>query len=292
MSTPAAPTPDLRALAERSGLIKIGLRPPLGSYLGQLWDRRDFVVTLARSGVDAGNSRDRLGRLWLVLTPLLQGAVYLVIFGILLNTREGVEQFVGYLVVGIFIFQYLARMVTEGAKSIQGNIRLVQALAFPRASIPVSVSIKQVLMFGPALLVMVVIVMLEPEFGGLTWYVLLALPALALATVFGFGVSFLLARAVARVNDVAQLLPFSIRVWLYTSGVFYSFDRFSDNEIVLSVLQLNPMYMYLTLVRDALVYGQASEPWLWWGGAAWAFGTLVLGFLLFWQAEETYTRDD
>lgn len=283
--------PDLEGYALSSGLTKVGKRPGLRSYVSQLWERRDFIVTLARSGVSAGNSRDYLGRLWLVLTPLLQGAVYLVIFGILLGTREGVDQFVGYLVVGIFIFQYLARMVVEGSKAIQGNIRMVQALAFPRAALPLSVGIKQVLTFGPALAVMVVIVVLEPEFERLTWYVLLVVPALMLATLFGFGVAFLLARAVAQVRDFANLLPFSLRVWLYMSGVFYSFDRFSSNETVLAILQVNPMYIYLTLVRDALVYGQPSEPWLWWAGSAWAVATALLGFLLFWVAEESYTRD-
>lgn len=296
MTADAAPrtatAPDLAALAQQHGMHKVGLRPRLVQYLRDVYLRRDFIVTLARSDIVSSNSQLRLGRLWLVLTPLLQAGVYAGIFGWLLNTAAGIENFVGYLLVGIFLFQFTAKSLTDGSRAITGNRKLVQVLSFPRAALPVSVSLRNVLAFAPALLVMVVIVLLAPTAEEITWRWLLFLPVVALMAVFNLGLALIAARLVASMSDVGQLIPFALRIWFYTSGVFFAFDRFAgDNPTLLAVLEANPMHVYLTLARDSLLYGVDSPASYWWQAVAWAVSLVVIGFLVFWLSEEKYTRD-
>ena len=246
--------PDLAALAQQHGMSVVGLRPGLGTYLAQLWERRDFIVTMARSGISSSNAQHRLGRVWLVLTPLLQGLVYALIFGYLLNTRAGIENFVGYLVIGIFLFQYTARALTDGSKAVTGNRKLIQVLSFPRAALPLSVTLRSMLTFLPAIAVMFVVVLVAPPFEVVTWRWVLVVPIVALLSLFNLGLSFLAARLVAGVSDVSQVIPFALRIWFYTSGVFFSYDRFAgDNPALLAVLEANPMHVFLTLARDAVL---------------------------------------
>ncbi|HET6270377.1 MAG TPA: ABC transporter permease, partial [Arthrobacter sp.] len=80
----------------------MGARPGLLVYLVQLWNFREFIFYDARARVLNGTRRDRLGSLWLILTPMLNGLTYYVVFGLLLRTDRGIENFVGYLVVGVF----------------------------------------------------------------------------------------------------------------------------------------------------------------------------------------------
>lgn len=291
---PARPgaDPDLAALAQRHGMSVVGLRPGLRQYLRQLYRRRDFIYTLARSGIVSSSSQNRLGRIWLVLTPLLQGLVYGTIFGVLLTTGRGIDNFVGYLMVGIFLFQYSARALTEGAKAVTGNRKLVQVLSFPRAALPLSLTLRNMLSFLPALLVMFVVVLLAPTAEVITWRWALFLPIVLLLSLFNLGLSFLAARAVASVADVSQIIPFALRIWFYTSGVFFAYDRFAgDSPELLAILEANPMHVFLTLARDALLYGQDSPAAYWWQAVAWAFGLALVGFVVFWLAEEKYTRD-
>ncbi len=65
------------------------------------------------------------------MTPLLNAAVYYFIFGVLLNTRHGVEDFVPFLVTGVFIWTFTSSSITAGTRAISGNIGLVRALHFP-----------------------------------------------------------------------------------------------------------------------------------------------------------------
>jgi teichoic acid transport system permease protein len=50
----------------------------------------------------------RLGQLWQVLTPLLNSAVYYLIFGVLFKANRGISNYPAFLVTGVFIFASLS----------------------------------------------------------------------------------------------------------------------------------------------------------------------------------------
>ncbi|WP_336923655.1 ABC transporter permease [Aquipuribacter sp. SD81] len=279
----------LEELATGARLSLVGRRPGLGTYLQRLWGRRSFLAAMAAGRLRAKNASDRLGVLWLALTPLLAGAAYYLVFGVVLDTRDGVENFVGFLIIGIFFFQYTARGILEGSKSVTSNRKLIQALAFPRAVLPISTVLRQAWEFLPALGIMLAIIAFTDPVLSWRWALL---PVLVLmVTVFNLGAVLLTARLTAHVSDVTNVLPFLTRIWLYTSGVFFSFEDRFDDPTALALVQANPMHVYLTLVRDSLLYGETSPPSYWLTGAAWALVLLVVGFVVFWAAEEKYTRD-
>jgi teichoic acid transport system permease protein len=56
-------------------------------------------------------------------------------------------------------------------------------------------------------------------------------------------------------------------------------------------MQYQPVAIYLELVRSCLLEETPVDPSLWWWGVGWAVVFLVVGFVLFWQAEERYGRD-
>ncbi|MGO1569556.1 MAG: hypothetical protein ACTHXC_16145, partial [Brachybacterium sp.] len=72
----------VRALEARghdaNGLSPIGVRPGLGEYVRQLWDRRHFIWFDSQHRAATQNTRNRLGNIWLVLRPMLDAAAYYV----------------------------------------------------------------------------------------------------------------------------------------------------------------------------------------------------------------------
>ncbi|MGK3710677.1 ABC transporter permease [Arthrobacter sp. IK3] len=271
-------------------LQRVGARPGFVDYLIKVWDYRHFISYDARARVQSGNRRDRLGSIWLILNPVLNGLTYYLIFGLLLQTGAGIENFVGYLVIGIFLFQFSARSITNGARSIQQNRAVIQAFSFPRATLPIAVNMRELFANIPVLIVMVLIVMVLPPTEEVTWRWLLILPALALQWIFNLGVGLILARVISKVNDVVHLLSFALRALMYASAVFYSYERFIDHPVLLQIVQLNPLFNVLDIVRDCLLYAQAPDWQSWAILASWAFGALAIGAVYFWRAEETYGR--
>jgi len=278
----------LSELAARYGLRPSSARPPLATYVRKLWQRRHFIVAFATSRTVSMYSGARLGQLWQVLTPLLNAAVYYVVFGILFDTQRGIENFEAFLVTGVFVFTFTQRSVTAGARAISGNLSLIRALHFPRASLPLASTIVELQQLLVSMAVLCVIVLLTGE--PLTPRWLLVVPALALQTMFNTGLALAIARVGARIPDVTQLLPFVTRTWLYLSGVLYSIpDRLAPGPLR-DLMLANPATVYIELVRDGLMATHDTPTNTWYLAVAWAVAALLGGFVFFWAAEERYGR--
>lgn len=295
MTTPTTPGGEL---ASQYGLHHMGIRPPLREYIKQLRERRHFTWLLAKSKAFAENQSLYLGQLWSILNPIMNATVYIIIFGLMLGTRQGINNVAAYIVVGTFVFRLFHESVTAGSKSIRGNLNLVRSLHFPRAILPISTAMATLLAALPALLVMMVIVWLTgflPEMNrvSITWSWFLIIPAVALITLFNVGCSFIIARLVAQSPDVSNLIPFILRFVMYGSGVIFAIERFVTTDPALWLMQHQPVAVYLHLARVGLLDEPTVPPdhtmWLW--GAGWALLALAIGFFYFWRAEARYGRD-
>ena len=271
-------------------LSRVGARPGLLVYLVQLWDFREFIFYDARARVLNGTRRDRLGSLWLILTPILNGLTYYVVFGLLLRTDRGIENFVGYLVVGVFMFQFSAGAITSGARSVHNSKSVVQAFNFPRAALVIGANLRELLKGVPMLFAMLLIVVVLAPAEQITWRWILIVPAIALQSIFNLGVGLILARIVARIHDVTHLIPFALRAWMYGSAIFYSYDRFISHPEILAWIKINPLFNVIDIVRNSVLYATLPSWQSWAVLSAWAFGTLAVGFVFFWKGEESYGR--
>ena len=284
---------SLAEYAAREGLHKVGGRPPILAYLVDVWHRRAFIYSLARFRIEADNGRNRLGMGWVVLKPLINAAVYGTIFGILLGRENRPDQFILFLVIGVFFFEYFSSCFTSGSKSITKNAALVQSLSFPRMSLPLALVVQRLLEFAPMIVIMIGLVL---GFGNAPmWDWLLLIPLVALFTVFNVGLALITARMTVHFRDLSQLLPFVSRFFFYTSGTFFSVERrFGDNEAIMTVANFQPIHEFMSLARSVLLTGPdyVIKPEYWAYAAGWSVLFLVVGTIYFWAAEERYGRTD
>ena len=272
------------------GLMRVGARLPLGPYLREVWERRDFIAAMASSRIQAENERNRLGMGWVVLRPLLNALIYGLIFGLILGGSRP-DNFVPYVIAGVFLFEFFNNSVLVGGRSITSNFYLVQSLSFPRLALPVAVVYQQLLVFLPTLVLMAFLVL--PFGGHLTWRALLLVPLTALFTVFNVGVALVVARLTVHFRDLSQLMPFITRILFYTAGVFFDpMNVLAGNRVATTIYHLYPLNQVLALGRSFLLPGYEAPLYYWWVLAIWAVVMLVVGVVYFWSAEERYGRDE
>jgi teichoic acid transport system permease protein len=267
---------SVSAIVDEFGLVSASKIPPLSKYLKQTWQRRDFIMELARARNTAEYSDSLLGRIWQLLTPLLNAAIYFFIFGILLGTKKGIENYTSFLVAGVFVFNFMQVSVTIASNALPKNQLLIQAIHFPKLVLPLAAVVQQIQQYLVSLAVLIVIVLLTGEPVTLMW---LAMPVvLMLQILFTTGLGLIFARWGANTRDIKQLLPFFTRTWRYASGVFFSITIFTATfaEWVSTALLLNPGAVYIDLVRDSLMTSQTNEPIIWIMGIFWAFLFLSL----------------
>jgi teichoic acid transport system permease protein len=291
--------------AARHGLRQSAARPPLPKYLKSVWARRNFIWAFASAKNVSKHSDSRLGQVWQVLTPLLNAAVYYLIFGLLLKLSRGLPDFVPFLVTGVFLFGFTQRSVTSGSKSVGDNLSLIRALHFPRATLPLAYAVVELQQLLVSLVVLFAIILAFGE--PLSFYMLLFVPILLLQLMFNVGISMVMARLGAFNRDITQLLPFVMRTWLYASGVIFSLPQLMERSDLLKnhgwlgvLLEANPAYVFLELSRYVLLgeyrgyvqstLGVTSVTHLWLLAGGWSLVMLIGGFMYFYRAEERYGR--
>jgi teichoic acid transport system permease protein len=263
VATAMMPGGSLAELAAEHGLRPSAARPPVLDYLRQLWRRHQFIMAFATARNIAMYTEARLGQLWQVLTPLLNAGVYLLIFGVILDISKGIPDYPAFLVTGVFVFNFTQRAFISTSSVITGSLPLIRALQFPRASLPLAYVMIELQQMALTMAVLTVILLGLGE--PITWYWLLAIPALLLQTIFNVGVGLFVARIGSQVNDFSQLLPFLLRTWMYLSGVLFSistllasptFTHHRYARQIVALLQINPAALFITLIRNALIRSQ------------------------------------
>jgi teichoic acid transport system permease protein len=314
---------SLAALAAEYGLRPSSARPRLIAYLRLVWQRRHFIVAYATARSVSMYTEARLGQLWQVLTPLLNSAVYYLVFGILFQANRGISHYTAFLVTGVFIFGFTERSIVVGSSVMRANLALIRALHFPRACLPLAYVLVEFQQLLVSMVVLFAIVLSTGE--PLTWYWLFLVPVLVMQATFNMGAALILARVGAGAQDVTQLVPFLTRIWRYFCGVMYSIASLPATlpEWAKNVLSLNPAAVYISLTRNAIMSSYrndapGAQPFnaakcavftakkipdlqaychpdvvtseLWLAGIGWAIVTLVVGVVFFWQAETRYGR--
>jgi teichoic acid transport system permease protein len=260
----------------------VGL-PPLLPYIREAWRRRSFAVELSRTKLRAQHFNTVFGQLWLVLNPLLLAGVYFVLVDILRggSSREG---FFAHLVAGIFAYHLVSDAVRQGTKSVVSGGRLILNTAFPRVLLPLGSVISAVKRFLPCLVIYVPVHIVSglPVDLNLLW----VLPLLGLLVVMASGLAMIVGALQVYFRDLKNFMPYLLRVWLFASPVLYFADEMPEKYRFL--LDLNPLGQLLSACSDVINLGGTPSGRELIVASAWAFGTLIVGFLFFVSREREF----
>jgi len=270
-----------------TGLIEPGSYGSLLSYVRRIWERKEYLSHVPRHELRSQQMGTILGNLWHLLNPILSITVYALIFGVVLKVDRGVSNFVAFVAVGVFVFQFTQKAVIKGAQSIVRNRRLIRSISFPRALLPITSVTTELLAFLPGIIVMFLTCLVTGTSPRLTW---LLIPVLILVQfLFTIGAALIAARATSRYGDVKNILPFLFRLLFYGSGVLFSVDAYITNENVKSLFLVNPMFDLLEIYRWAVLGGQVSSIEIL-ALSIWTITVLAFGVFWFRRGEKTYGR--
>lgn len=285
-------------LPHRAGL------PRLNKYFANLWSRRHFAAELSRAEMRAAHTNTFFGQFWLVISPALNAGVYFLLVNVIRGGSAGPDFFM-HLLAGLFAFNFIQAVMTNGATSVTKGGNLVLNTAFPLLLLPFSALRTAFLRFIPSLVILFAFFIYFDYFGShpvecdavtgicqdlntihFSPTMFLAIPALLLIFIFAAGLAALMASVQVYFRDTTQLLPYATRIWLYLSPVLYYADQMKP--WMLKFETFNPLYPLLGIFSETLVEG-TIPPLTWWlGSAAWAFGTLIIGVFFFISREREF----
>jgi teichoic acid transport system permease protein len=248
-------TSDRAERDDTSGLRPVLVTTSTGEYLRQMWGRRSFAVAMPLEEVRATHQDTLLGNVWHLINPLLSVAVFYLIFGVVFQASRDIDNYVLWLMIGVFAFGLTMRSVLAGATSISANLGLMRAMRFPRALLPVSTVIGRLLTFGFEFAVLLVVALITGV--GLSRRLVVIPLIIVLHTALNLGGAFIAARLNDAYSDIQQVIPFIFQLLRYVSGVMFSVDQVlatdSEYPLVGRLIALNPLVQILDLYRWALM---------------------------------------
>lgn len=275
-----------------SQLVEINSNQGLVRYLIDIKNRKDFILADARAKAFRTARDYRWWRFWLVGSPLLEALLYGAMFSLLLKTSRGVENFAGFVILGMTLFNVFNRLLMAGVGLIESNKGIIRAFSFPTATVLLSTILRFFYDLAPSILVSsLAAVAFQMVYSPPGVSVLFSVFVLIFALLFGAGLTFITARLTAFLPDFRALLELFSRGWMFASGIFYSVERYASSPFIYQIFTANPAYKFITAFRDTLLYNTIPTVDAWVAMALWGIGTFIFGFLFFWKADKKYAKE-
>lgn len=269
-----------------TGLVPVARRPTFSAYLRELWSARQLAYTLAHNDHRSEHRSMLLGDLWHLLNPALQVAVYALVFGGLLPSQRPVD-LVAFITIGVLLYGFIQRGVTEGSMALVQSSALIREVAFPRAALPLASVLQAALEFRWQLVILLSVVTWShggPD-AGWVLFLLVVLPATGLLT---FGAALVWARLTSQVRDLSGVLQVGFRIMLFASGVMFPLEGFLDPDRARLLESVNPFAAVLSLARHLLLEPVPHGARLVAIVLGWSVAAMLIGTLYFLRAEQDY----
>lgn len=229
-----------------------------------------------------------LGFAWNFLNPLLQLAVYYVLFGVLLQVRVvnafGEPPAYGYAVflfTGLLPWTFFANALQGGAASVLANSSLVKKVPMPLQILPAAAVLSSLVNFLLGLVVLAVVLVLAgvPPHAALAYVPLLV----AIQVVLSLGFAYGLAALAVFFRDVVHILGILLTLWYFLTPIIFPIAFVADRPREHFLLHLNPLTPIITGYQRAILDGLAPE-W------EWLLYSSVVALALFWLGFAFYRR--
>ncbi|WP_336832519.1 ABC transporter permease [Staphylococcus pseudoxylosus] len=209
-----------------------------------------LIKRLADFQLRISNHNNYLGVAWEIINPAMQIAVYWFVFGLGLRnntTHDGIP-FIYWLIVGISMWFFVNQGVLEGTKSISSKYNQVAKMKFPLSIIPSYIVFSR--FYGHLGLLMIVLILCF--FGGYypSIYSLQLLIYVPYALILTIVISLLTSTLGVLIRDTQMIVQSLMKIIFFVSSILYT----PKNEIVMTVMKLNPIYFLAEGYRASVLH--------------------------------------
>lgn len=212
------------------------------SFLLSQLVERDFKVKYKRSV---------LGVLWSLLYPLLMMAVMAVVFSNVFKFSTPGVSYLSYLLIGLTYFNYFSEATNLSMSSVVANFSLINKVYIPKYIFPLSkclfVGINFLLTLIPLYLVLIF------TGTGINLYHILLPYSFICLFMYTLGMGLILSTISVFFRDMFYIYGIIITIWTYLTPIMYDINIIG-NELLLSIMKLNPMYQFINFARTIILY--------------------------------------
>jgi len=231
--------------------------------------------------------RSVLGIAWSVLNPLMMMIVMSVVFSFVF--RADIENYPLYLILGNITFSFMSESTSQALMSFIDAAPLLKKVRVSRFVFPVQKVLFALVNFTFSL-VAVALVMLWFRVMP-TWHIIWLPVGLFLLVLFCSGIGLIVGSLAVFFRDVVHLWSVILTAWTYLTPIFWVPTQLAANGAptwVMSIVELNPMYGFVTFMRDIFLWNQNPSMQTLGLCVFWAVIMLGIGILVFRKTQHKF----
>ena len=229
-----------------------------------------------------------LGIFWSFLQPLLNMIVLSVVFGGIFGRKsEYIVCYPVFLFTGRLLFSFFSSSTRQALTSFRRNASIIKKVYVPKYMYPMAAIFSNFVTFAISLLCLIS-VWIFFRFTGIsggsqlriTWHALFFFVPMLLMLLFTMGAGLILSVVGVYFRDMEYIWDVLMNLLFYMVPILYPLQNIHTGWIVI-IIKINPLYSYIELFRQCVLYGQIMSVKLFAYGLTWALVTLAVGIFFF-----------
>lgn len=250
-----------------------------------LYKYRELIKTSVKKDMGGKYKHSFLGVLWSFINPLLQIAVYALIFPLII--KSDIPNYTVFMVCGLIPWNFFSTVINRTSFTMIENGNIIKKVYFPREILPLSVVTSETVNF---FISSIIILGFTLAYGmGLTPYILLYPIIVLVQYVLLMGISLIVSSVTVYFRDLQHFIGVLLQLLFYATPIVYSIETIPAN--FRWVLKLNPMTYIIEGYRD--IFYNRAMPDMKMLGVILVIGLVlcVIGYLIFSKLQKRFAEE-
>jgi len=249
--------PETQVNSQRN-VLEVGPQPTrLLPWFREFWAYREVLGILARKDFQTKYKRASFGIVWAVLLPMIQAAVFVVIFSRVGQFNHLSFNYSAYVLAGVLSWSYFGTSGLAASTAIVDGSSLTDKVWFPRSLLALVPALSN--LFGLATSMVLLIVALPIVGAHVTWRLVFLPVAIVLLLLFTAGFGLVTSALHVYFRDVKFIVQAALLVWFYVTPIVYPAHAL---HTIGPYLDFNPMTGIINLFQFAAAgpFGPLMRP--------------------------------
>ena len=218
-----------------------------------LYEYRELLKSSIKKDVGGKYKNSVLGVLWSFLYPLLQIAVYAIVFPLIM--RSNMENYTVFVCCGLIPWNFFSTAISRSSFTMIENGNILKKVYFPREILPISVVTSEAVNFVISTIIILAFVLGTGM--GLTWYVIFYPVILLIQYILLIGISLFVSSITVYFRDLQHFIGIALQLLFYATPIVYATNIIPESYQW--ILRLNPMTFIIDGYRAIFYYQQQPD---------------------------------
>ena len=254
-------------------------------FFKALYDYRELLKTSISKDVRGKYKNSVLGILWSFLNPLLQIAVYALVFPLIM--RNSIPNYTVFICCGLIPWTFCTSAINRTSFTMVENGNIIKKVFFPREILPLSVVTSEAINFIISTLIILAFVI---AYGmGISKFIIFYPLVLLVQYILLIGISFIVSSVTVYFRDLQHFIGIALQLLFYATPIVYSPGQIPES--FQWIIQYNPMTYIINGYRNIFYYKQAPDFVALGGVFAISIVLCILGYFIFHKLQKRFAEE-